>query len=119
MGRHVFTTQCKEGMLEKYKAMHDKIYPEVAAGLRKVGVTSLRIYNLPGTPTLVMEITTAGNLDFAKAVGEGSAYRSSNERVKQWEEMMETKYHCGWTELNEIHSSEKHWNGALGLPLRE
>lgn len=118
MGRHTFVAECKKEKLQEYIDMHNKIYPEVVAGLRKVGVTSLRIYLVPGTSTLFMSIVTAGNLDFVKAVGVGSQYRAEP-RIKEWEEMMATDYHSGWTELKEIHSSEKHWNGALGLPSRD
>ena len=30
----------------------------------------------------------------------------------------ERRYHYGWTELEEVHSSDVEWNKSLGLPLR-
>ena len=39
-------------------------------------------------------------------------------RCKEWEEMMDADFHGGWTELSEVHSSEKQWNSALQLPMR-
>ena len=47
----------------------DNIWPEVCAGLRAAGVSQLTIFNAPGTNTLVMHITTAGNIDLGAATG--------------------------------------------------
>ena len=31
---------------------------------------------------------------------------------------MDADFHGGWTELSEVHSSEKQWNTALQLPMQ-
>ena len=113
--RKVFYTTCREGMIEKYIQRHNEIPPEVCAGLRTAGVTSLSIHRLPGTNTLVLTIDKAGSsLDLEKATGPGSTYRQ-NPICEKWEVDMETKYHNGWTKLEEIHSSDVEWNRSLGL----
>eukprot|EP00039_Didymoeca_costata_P015750 m.272978 g.272978 ORF g.272978 m.272978 type:complete len:183 (-) comp16276_c0_seq41:2630-3178(-) len=116
MPKKVFYTNVLEGKMEGYRRFHDNIWPEVAAGLRAAGVTQLQIYNLPGTNTLCMTIETAGNIDLGKATGPGSRYRL-DPRCKEWEEMMDSDFHGGWTEMQEIHSSTKQWNTSLGLPM--
>jgi len=42
--RRVFLTKAREGMMDAYISMHDNIYPEVCAGLRKSGISSLEIF---------------------------------------------------------------------------
>ena len=116
--RKVFHTTCREGMIEKYINRHNNIPPEVCAGLRIAGITYLSIKRLPETDILVlsMELVGCGQLDLEKATGPGSTYRKNN-ICCQWEIDMETQYHNGWTELEEIHSSDVEWNQSLGLPL--
>ena len=58
-----------------------------------------------------------GPINLSKATGPGSKYRE-NLRCKEWEEMMDADFHGGWTELSEVHSSEKQWNTALQLPMQ-
>ncbi len=77
-------------MVEAYIKRHDLIPPEVCAGLRTAGVTSLSIRRLPGTSTLVMTVDVAGDVDFDKAVGPGSAYRK-DPVCEKWEVDMETQ----------------------------
>ena len=116
--RKVFHTTCREGMAEEYIQRHNEIPPEVCAGLRTAGVASLSIHRLPGTSVLVLTIEMAGcNLDLERATGPGSAYRKNNPICHKWEVDMETQYHNGWSELEEIHSSNVEWNRSLGLPL--
>jgi len=113
MGRHCFFTTARDGKLKEYIHWHDNIFPEVCAGLRAAGITSLTIYNQPGTNVLVMNIHTAGDLDLDKAIGSDSAYQK-NPRCQEWEELMKTDFHHGWTELKEIHASDREWNKQLG-----
>eukprot|EP00941_MAST-03F_sp_MAST-3F-sp1_P006274 g6274.t1 len=113
--RLTFIAQLRPGMGPAYRSMHDRIYPEVAAGLRAAGIKQLNIYQKPQSETLVMVIDTAGNVDLSKATGPGSNYRM-NPRCKEWEELMDGEYHTGWTQLEEIHSSDVHWNRALQIP---
>jgi L-rhamnose mutarotase len=113
--RKIFYTTCREGMAEEYMQRHNEIPPEVCAGLRTAGVASLSIHRLPGTNILVLTIDKAGsNLDLERATGPGSAYRK-NPICNKWEVDMETQYHNGWLELEEIHSSNVEWNRSLGL----
>ena len=115
--RKVLYTTCREGMVEEYIQRHNEIPPEVCAGLRTAGVASLSIHRLPGTNVLILTIETAGcNLDLERSTGTGSEYRK-NPICHEWEVDMETRYHNGWTELEEIHSSNVEWNRSLGLPL--
>jgi len=78
----------------------------------------LSINRLPGTNVIILSIEMAGcgTLDLERATGPSSAYRK-NKTCDQWEVEMETQYHNGWTELEEIHSSDVEWNQSLSLPL--
>lgn len=113
--RKVFYTTCREGMVDEYIQRHNEIPPEVCAGLRTAGISHLSIHRLPGTNILILTIERAGsNLDLEKATGPGSIYRE-NPICHRWEVDMETQYHNGWTEMEEIHSSDVEWNKSLGL----
>ena len=103
-------------MIDEYLKRHDEIPHEVCAGLRTAGVQYLSIRRLPQTSTLVMIVDVSGDVDFSQAVGPGSAYRK-DPVCEKWEVDMMTKYHCGWTELEEVHSSNREWNKSLGLPV--
>jgi len=102
--------------MDEYRHYHDNIWPEVAAGLRVAGVTQLTIFQLPGTNTIVMYITTAGHINLGLATGPGSTYRL-DPRCKEWEELMDAGFHGGWTEMEEIHSSDNQWNRSLRVPM--
>ena len=113
--QHVFHTTIKEGKYEAYKNYHDNIFPEVAAGLRKNGVNLLAIYRLPGTRTLVMTIVTAWKVDdLSTILGPGTKYRE-NPKCKEWEELMDSDFHGGWTKMERIHASDIDWKRALDL----
>jgi len=43
----------------------------------------------------------------ATALGENSEYLKSHERIREWETKMGTDFHKGWTQLTEIHTSDK------------
>ena len=90
LAHHCFTTTVLEGKMDEYVRYHDEIWPEVCRGLRRAGVVSLRIYRLPGTSTLVMNIATPVGLDLGAATGPGSPYREGNARCREWEELMDT-----------------------------
>ena len=106
--RRVFClrTTVPAATLEAYKAHHRDLakgeWPEVAGGLVRHGVESLRIWAPDGDPAspgagdlaMVMVIETRGatSLD---ALGPGSAYRTESTRVAQWESMMDGM-HGGW-----------------------
>lgn len=42
-----------------------------------------------------------------------------NPRCQEWEELMDADFHGGWTEMEEIHSSDKQWNTALNAKMAE
>jgi len=113
MPRYVMITEMKKGKEAEYKQYHDNIWPEVAAGLRTAGVASLRIYQRPGTRTIVLTAELSG-VDFDTATGPNSQYMK-NKRCAEWENLMNAEFHGGWTLLEEIHSSEIQWNRSLGL----
>eukprot|EP00041_Stephanoeca_diplocostata_P020561 m.462958 g.462958 ORF g.462958 m.462958 type:complete len:189 (+) comp21606_c0_seq2:62-628(+) len=116
--RHCFVTNVLPGKMEEYRHYHDNIYPEVASGLRAAGITQLTIFQAPGSNTIVMYITTAGPIDLGAATGPGSRYRL-NARCREWEELMDADFHGGWTEMEEIHSSDKQWNTSLNAKMAE
>mmetsp|Transcript_98 Transcript_98/g.276 ORF Transcript_98/g.276 Transcript_98/m.276 type:complete len:110 (+) Transcript_98:171-500(+) len=106
MKTHCFITNIKSSeLLSEYVHHHDNIYPEVTSGLRSAGVLSLEINVVPKTLTLIMTITTRANVDLDAALGPGSAYREIA-RCKEWEELMDSRFHGGWDKCEEIHSSE-------------
>jgi len=116
--QHCFVTTITDEKLPGYRHHHDNIWPEVAAGLRAAGIASLKIYSMPsgkpGINTLVMNIETDGNINLSAATGPGSKYRS-DPKCKEWEELMDSDFHGGWTEAKLIHNSAVEWNKALGL----
>ncbi|CAK0910592.1 unnamed protein product [Prorocentrum cordatum] len=117
MGRHCFVTEVKEGKIAEYLQYHDNIWPEVVRGLRAAGVKDLVIFRVPGTRRLVLQITTAGDIDLGAATGPGSHYRK-DPRCKEWEELMDSDFHGGWTECEEVRASDREWNTALGAQAR-
>ena len=103
--RRVFClrTTVPAATLEAYKAHHRDLaegeWPEVAGGLVRHGVESLRIWapggaaTSPGAGDLAMVVETRGtSLD---ALGPGSAYRTESPRAAAWESMMDGM-HGGW-----------------------
>mmetsp|Transcript_727 Transcript_727/g.1551 ORF Transcript_727/g.1551 Transcript_727/m.1551 type:complete len:117 (+) Transcript_727:11-361(+) len=109
MPRYCFTTTLHPQKHDEYKEWHDNIYPEVARGLTRAGVTQLTIFRVPNTSTLILYATTKPGVDLNDATGPDSAYRASHERIRQWETIMETEFHCGWSKCEEIHSSDVQW----------
>jgi len=71
--------------IEKYKAYHRNVWPEVETALKHVGITSMKIFLIG--PKLFMYIETVDNFlpdrDFPK-------YLENNTRCKQWDELMRT-----------------------------
>jgi len=116
--RHCFVTSLpSEAKLASYLHHHDNIYPEVCTGLRAAGITQLTIFRVPDTLRLCMYIVTAGPIDLSAATGPGSAYRAVP-RCKEWEELMDSSFHGGWIDTEEVHSSDVQWNTALSAPMQ-
>ena len=115
MVRHCFTTTVRPEKMDDYKKYHDNIWPEVAGGLRKAGITQLTTFQVPGTNRLVMYIETAGDVDLDAATGVDSDYQK-DPRAREWEALMCSFFEEGkWTRLDEIHASDREWNTSLGL----
>jgi L-rhamnose mutarotase len=69
--------------IEKYKSHHQKVWPEVEAALKSIGITSMKIF-LIGRK-LFMYIETVDDFrpgrDFPK-------YLDADAKCKQWDELM-------------------------------
>jgi len=70
-------------LIAAYKKHHQAVWPEVIAGLRKVGVLDMKIYSFANR--LVMQMTTRDDYDREQAL----AYQRSVNRVIEWEQLME------------------------------
>ena len=103
MPRYLMTAQLKPEKEQAYIDEHDNIYPEVSQGLRAAGVVNLHIWK--DRLSLYMFVEMEGGKDLS-ILGKGSDYRNGSQRIKEWEEKMETDFHGGWTEVREIHSSD-------------
>jgi len=71
--------------IEKYKAYHRNVWPEVETALKHVGVTSMKIFLIGCRLFMYME-TVDGfepERDFAK-------YLAEHARCTQWDELMRT-----------------------------
>ena len=71
--------------VEKYKSHHQKVWPEVETALKRIGITSMKIF-LIGRK-LFMYLETVDDFeperDFPK-------YLEDHARCKQWDELMQT-----------------------------
>ena len=88
---------------QAYIDEHDSIYPEVSNGLRAAGVVNLHIWKDGLQLYMLIEMEDGKDLS---VFGDGSDYRKSSPRVVEWEDKMATEFHSGWTQLEEIHSSD-------------
>ena len=79
-------------------------------GLSAHGVKSLNVYQVGDTNELIMNIDfyREDGKSLGEALGPGSEYRN-DPKCKHWEEWMQSDFTGGWTELKNIHSSQKHW----------
>lgn len=59
MNRHAFRMQLKPGMLARYRAAHDAIWPELADLLRESGISDYRIYHDAASNALFATLTLA------------------------------------------------------------
>ena len=71
--------------IEKYKAFHQNVWPEVAAALKQVGITSMKIYLIGRRLFMYMEVVDdfAPERDFPK-------YLELHGRCKEWDDLMRT-----------------------------
>jgi L-rhamnose mutarotase len=71
--------------IERYKAYHQNVWPEVAAALKHVGITSMKIYLIGRKLFMYMEAADGfvPERDFPK-------YLAMDDRCKQWDDLMRT-----------------------------
>ncbi|KAL3779445.1 hypothetical protein HJC23_012722 [Cyclotella cryptica] len=103
MPRFLLKAKLKPEKEQQYVDEHNNIYPEVSSGLRSAGVINLHIWKDGLSLYLMVEMEEGKDLS---ALGEGSDYRNSCPRIQEWEVKMETEFHGGWTQIEEIHSSD-------------
>jgi L-rhamnose mutarotase len=71
--------------VEKYRRYHQNVWPEVEEGLKKVGITVMRIYLIGRRMFMYMETVDdfEPRRDFPK-------YLETNPRCREWDELMQT-----------------------------
>ena len=70
-------------VIEKYKAYHREVWPEVIIGLRSIGITKMKIFLL-GT-RMFMYLEAPDDFDLAT---DFQGYTDSSPRAKEWDELM-------------------------------
>jgi L-rhamnose mutarotase len=82
--RSVLAVDLKDdpAIIERYRAHHRQVWPEVLASLRRAGIVHMDIYLLG--PRLVMVVDTEGQ-DYRRCF---AAHASSHPRVIEWEALM-------------------------------
>jgi L-rhamnose mutarotase len=82
--RSVLAVDLKDdpGVVERYKELHRRVWPEVLASLRRAGVVQMDIYLLGRR--LVMVLDTKGP-DYRRCL---AAHVASHPRVAEWETLM-------------------------------
>jgi L-rhamnose mutarotase len=87
MTRHVLTVNLKNdpAAIATYRDYHQRVWPEVLASLRNVGVEQLDIHLLGRHLVMIVEMNDG--LDFRRAF---AAHMSSNPRVAEWERLMKS-----------------------------
>ena len=71
--------------IEKYKSHHRNVWPEVETALKRVGITSMKIFLIGRKLFMYMETVDdfEPERDFPK-------YLQNHARCKQWDELMQT-----------------------------
>ena len=71
--------------IDKYKAFHQNVWPEVAAALKQVGIISMRIYLIGRRLFMYMEAVDdfSPERDFPK-------YLELHGRCREWDDLMRT-----------------------------
>jgi len=103
MPRFLLKSTLKSGKEQQYIDEHNNIYPEVSSGLRSAGVLHLHIWKDGLSLYMMIEMENGKDLTM---LGEGSEYRKSSPRVQEWELKMASEFHEGWTQIDEIHTSD-------------
>src|SRR5437868_4681313 len=87
MMRYVLTVNLKDdpGVIRTYREYHQRVWPEVLASLRSVGVEQMDIHMLGRR--LVMILQLSDGLDFRRAF---ATHMASSPRVAEWERLMKS-----------------------------
>ena len=85
MTRHVLTLDLRDdpATIAAYREHHRRVWPEVIASLRKVGVEQMDIHLLGRR--LVMIVEMRDGADYSSAF---ASHAASNGRVAEWERLM-------------------------------
>ena len=85
--RYVFTVNLKDepGTVERYRAQHREVWPEVQSSLKRAGVEQMDIYLLGRR--LVMVVEMRDGLDYRNAF---TSHAASNPKVAEWERLMKS-----------------------------
>ena len=70
-------------VIDKYKAYHREVWPDVISGLRSIGVARMKIFLLGTRMFMYLEVPD----DFDLAT-DFQAYTDSSPRAKEWDELM-------------------------------
>ena len=69
-------------LIAEYEAYHKEVWPEIIASIKESGILHMEIYRIMNRLFMIMETTD----DFS--FENKSAKDSSNEKVRQWENLM-------------------------------
>ena len=70
--------------IEDYKSYHRKVWPEVEAALKHVGVTSMKIFLIGRKLFMYME-----TIDGFRPERDFAGYLEYHDKCKQWDELMQ------------------------------
>lgn len=82
--RYALTLDLKDdaSLIAEYKKHHERIWPEIEAGIRQVGILSMEIYLLGNRMFMLME--TPADFDFDRQM----SLLGTLPRQQEWEELM-------------------------------
>lgn len=69
-------------LIAEYEAHHERIWPEIQASIKDLGINSMEIYRYENRLFMIMETTASFSFE-AKAAAD-----ASNEKVQEWEALM-------------------------------
>jgi L-rhamnose mutarotase len=71
--------------IEKYKSYHQNVWPEVETALKRIGITSMKIFLIGRKLFMYLE-----TVDDFEPKRDFSKYLDDHTRCKQWDELMQT-----------------------------
>lgn len=92
------TLRDDEEALRAYRKAHDEIWPEIKAGIRQVGITTMDLYLLGNRAVMVLELPDDVNVDEAFATLAGLP------RQAEWEDFV-----ARWQECRPGSTSSEKW----------